>query len=236
MCTATFVPRSPNGFVLTFSRDEVPSRSPQALERTKIGTVEFVFPRDTAGGTWLALSSEGAWACVLNGAFSKHLRQPPYKRSRGLVLLDSLRAPSPKAFFDSYNFNGIEPFTMISYGSGEFLQFVWDGHDAHLSDLDAKARYIWSSATLYPPEWQARRRGWFAAWLQSCQQPSAEDILNFHYTGGEKDPQYGFVMRRENGPQTVSISQISKENNVANFKYIELISNILLEKNIHIQT
>lgn len=98
MCTVTYLPVS-TGFVLTQNRDEAPTRSPQIISKEKRFGTELLFPKDTkAGGTWIATARDGRTACLLNGAFEKHKHEPPYRLSRGLVLLDFLDGPSHSFF------------------------------------------------------------------------------------------------------------------------------------------
>ena len=96
--------------MLTSNRDENAARSPQHLDREEIGPkgasgARLVFPRDTAaGGTWIAASDSNRVVCLLNGAFEKHHHRPPYRRSRGLMVLDFFRFATSVAFFEKYNF------------------------------------------------------------------------------------------------------------------------------------
>ncbi|MFM7153572.1 MAG: NRDE family protein, partial [Bacteroidota bacterium] len=75
---------------------------------------QIVYPRDSkAGGTWFAVSESGKTVCLLNGAFVRHHHNPPYKRSRGLMVLDFFNYDDPDRFFSEYNLEGMEPFTLI---------------------------------------------------------------------------------------------------------------------------
>lgn len=233
MCTATYLPINQRGdVILTFSRDEQPQRSPKSLTRDSVNGLQICFPRDTMqGGTWLAAADNGTWVCLLNGAFAKHQRQPPYRRSRGLVLLDVFQYDSFQTFTERYNFIDIEPFTILSYKNKCLFELRWDAHNKHLKKLENDLPHIWSSATLYPPEWQVEREAWFETWQRQVElQPTtaAELIMDFHYNGGEKQPEYGLIMQRPNGVQTVSISQIVVANGTSQLRYHELCSKVSL--------
>ena len=53
---------------------------------------KIIFPKDAkAGGTWFAAADTGVIAVLLNGAFKKHIAQPPYRKSRGLILLEIMQ-------------------------------------------------------------------------------------------------------------------------------------------------
>ncbi len=128
MCTVTYLPIQ-GGFTLTHNRDEAPSRSLFSIERQRTNRRDtLLFPRDAkAGGTWIVATQSGKTACLLNGAFLKHHRQPPYRRSRGLMLLDFLDLEQPDSFFEQYPLEGIEPFTLLFFQQGNVVEFRWDG-------------------------------------------------------------------------------------------------------------
>src|SRR4030095_9832506 len=92
MCTVSFVPLSNSRFILTSNRDETIKRglasSPQKINRN--GT-EIICPVDPlASGSWIGVSEKGRVICLLNGAFERHKHRPPYRMSRGIVVLDAL--------------------------------------------------------------------------------------------------------------------------------------------------
>ena len=89
MCTVTFIPLKNNRFVLTSNRDESPQRSPETISSLRKEGQEIIFPKDKgAGGSWIAASSQDRLVCLLNGAFDCHQRTPPYRKSRGQMVLD----------------------------------------------------------------------------------------------------------------------------------------------------
>ena len=91
-------------------------------------TGSIVFPKDAhAGGTWIAAHENGHAVVFLNGAFESHTSTPPYKKSRGIVLLDLINNHSPYNSFHSVNLNNIEPFTAIILDQGHLFECRWDG-------------------------------------------------------------------------------------------------------------
>ena len=89
MCTVTYLPQGNDHFLLTSNRDEMPSRSPRSITVSEFAGQKLAFPRDEmAGGTWLAVSDHNRLACLLNGAFERHDRNPPYRMSRGVMVLE----------------------------------------------------------------------------------------------------------------------------------------------------
>jgi hypothetical protein len=223
MCTVTYLPYR-EGFVLTHNRDEAPSRSTQHIKRGRAGAQTLLFPQDSkAGGTWIATARSGRTACLLNGAFIKHKHQPPYRRSRGLILLDFFAAPDPDAFLRDCDLEGIEPFTLLFFAPGRVVELRWDGAQRHLLELDPAAAHFWCSATLYPPEMQEKREAVFRHWLAKRAPQSARrlpaDILYLHRTGSVGDPENDYVMDRSGRVQTVSITQIVQSHKGARMRY-----------------
>lgn len=224
MCTVTYIPQSGNDFILTSNRDENSARSPQNLTRGRVQTVELIFPRDTAaGGTWIAASNDGRVVCLLNGAFEKHSHRPPYRRSRGLMVLDCFSFLSAETFVRYYQFQGMEPFTFIMAGNKRLHELRWDGKNIHFKKLDENEKHIWSSSTLYPPDIQEKRLSWFKSWKKNRTDFSLKAIQNFHHHGGEADPWNGFVMNRKNIVQTVSVTNVVKKAHKIEMIYHDLL-------------
>ncbi len=222
MCTVTYYPAQ-SGFILTHNRDEAPTRSPQTISRVKNQYRSLLFPRDTrAGGAWIVAANTGQTACLLNGAFIKHHHQPPYRRSRGLVLLDCLEAGNPLAFLDDYDYTGIEPFTLLLFSKQQVRELRWDGTDAHHKNLPIDQPHFWCSATLYPAEMQQQREQVFRHWLPGhC--PTAAALLSLHRQGSVQDPENDFVMNRGGRVQTVSITQVVQQATQVHMRYFDLL-------------
>src|SRR3954468_12299913 len=114
MCTVTFIPAR-NHFFFTSSRDEQAGR-PVAFfpEVYEINGARVLFPKDPqGGGSWIAVNENGHVAVLLNGAIKAHQAERPYRKSRGLVLLELIAATSAADAFEETDFSGIEPFTVI---------------------------------------------------------------------------------------------------------------------------
>ena len=225
MCTVTYYPHS-QGFILTHNRDEAPTRSPSDISISENGYCHWLYPKDTkAGGTWIVTDNTGNTACLLNGAFVKHHHSPPYRRSRGLILMDCMEAPAPVEFLLAYDFTGIEPFTLLFFTGIHVLQLRWDGAQLYPLYLPAEAPHFWSSATLYPPDMQTRRETVFRNWLSDLHRaPEKEDLLQLHYNGSVGDPENDYVMNRHNRVRTVSITQVVRQTNLATMRYFDLLN------------
>ena len=227
MCTLTFVPTS-NGVILTSNRDEHDSRGNTKfpVER-EVNGLKVVFPQDPkAGGTWIACASDQSVAILLNGAFKKHKHKPPYRKSRGLVLLDLFKFNSLTAFSNDYVLEGIEPFTIVNYkkNTNSMLEELrWDGVKKCLTQFNVEQPYIWSSASLYSPEIILERKHWFAEMLE-IKNISPDKLLHFHEFGGKSDAKNNFKMNRGKGLRTISISQINISKQKIEFRYQNLVN------------
>ncbi len=85
----------------------------------------------------------GLSAVLLNGAIKAHQPEPPYRKSRGLILLDLIAASSPADAFEETDFNGIEPFTVILFENKNLYSGKWDGRMKWLESLNAnKPAYL----------------------------------------------------------------------------------------------
>ena len=236
MCTVTYIPKGRDSFILTSNRDENAARSAQNISMIGQKGVLLAFPRDTkAGGTWIAVSGDNRVVCLLNGAYTWHRHDPPYKRSRGIMVLDFFTFSSAVAFFYDYDFEGMEPFTMIIYDRDKLFEFRWDGAKKNVKPLDNREKYIWSSSTLYDEAVKAKRERWFQQWLDQQEELNLEAILHFHRTAGDGDPYNDVIMNREELVQTVSITNIVKEPKQVEMLYHDLLNAQLKRAKIKLQ-
>ena len=229
MCTLTYLPLENNQFIITTNRDESVLRQaalpPQILqgERGRI-----LCPVDVqGGGTWIATSDSGITACLLNGAFEKHIPSGPYRMSRGKVVLELFDYEDVDTFAEACNLNSIEPFTLVLVENKQNLKLMelrWDGTQKYIQDLDTQIPHLWASATLYSPETIAKRRQWFASWLSESWAFTRENIVAFHKSAGEGDPENDLVMQRGTQLRTVSITSVTGSNRDAEMYYEDLLS------------
>ena len=223
MCTVTFIPKSLDGFILTSNRDEAPAR--RAIEPMvyNVNGVELLFPKDeVAGGTWFGLSSKKRLICLLNGGFTAHEREDNYRMSRGSIVTDLLTSEVVLTTLDHYNFNGIEPFTIILVDWKSELvlyELVWDGSISHFSEKPLAPR-IWSSSLLYSDEMKKKREAWFSEFIFNNLNPSESELLEFHKTAGEGNKETDLIMDR-GFVKTKSITQLSKSKPTT-FRYEDL--------------
>lgn len=226
MCTVSFIPVKDKIF-LTSNRDEKQLRKPALLPAFYYGNGSgLLYPKDaTAGGSWISLQQNGHAAVLLNGAFTKHVSQPPYRLSRGIVFLDIIGAARPSYAFTRINLHNIEPFTLIIFENNCLYECRWDGQQKYCRQLQNYRPHIWSSATLYTPEVVAKREEWFIKWLDKNPTPTQEDILQFHQFTGDGDVNNDLVMNRDGKMLTVSVTGIELSKNRGNMHYIDLQTN-----------
>ncbi len=237
MCTVTYIPKGDGRYMLTSNRDENAARSADTITLQKKGAIEVVFPKDPlAGGTWIVATDDDRLICVLNGAFEKHERTPPYRKSRGIMALEYFELENAPDFFNSYSLDNIEPFTMVIYDRGKLYELRWDGTQKYIKELDINSSYIWSSATLYDAEMRKKREGWFQDWLKDRKDFSSEAIVKLHRNGGEGNIWYDYVMNRNGIVQTVSITNVIKEKETLEMRHIDLLQSREASKIIRLKS
>ena len=239
MCTVTFLPLAKQVF-LTSNRDESKERSTAIYpEVYQLSSGRILFPKDAdAGGTWIALHENGNAIVFLNGAITKHEHLPPYRKSRGLILLELIDSELPFETFQKLDLDNIEPFTAIVWENRRLFECRWDGVEKHVACPDPSRPHIWSSVTLYNPEIIAKREGWFKEWLQKIPFPTQEDIIRFHQFTGDGDSRNDLRMNRNGETFTVSITSLKLENLRSVIQYLDLkndrksVAEFTMEKHI----
>lgn len=226
MCTVTFI-RSADKIYITSNRDEKHWRSsafPPALYPFSTGTL--LFPKDgDAGGTWIGAHENGNAIVFLNGGFVRHQPAPPYRKSRGLVLLDLLDSSNPVTSFTQLSLQKIEPFTAVIWSSGQLFECRWDGAQKQVTELNDSEPHIWSSVTLYDETVVAKRKSWFREWLQQHSKPTPDDLLQFHQFTGDGDAHNDLLMNRNGQVFTVSVTQLVLTDENTHMHYLDLRNN-----------
>lgn len=225
MCTVSFI-RLKDSVVITSNRDEHLGR-----ENARAPSFYFekgqklIFPKDAkAGGTWFAARENGVVAVLLNGAFESHVAKPPYRKSRGLVLLDLVEANDPQLFFTELDLENIEPFTVVLYQPGSLHELRWNGKEKFAKQLNEHEHYIWASATLYTPEVIASRKALFEQFVNHSRDPEPGLVFDFH-SNNQGDPENGFIINRQTGMKTFSITQAVVSSGAIRFLHADLLQN-----------
>lgn len=227
MCTVSFYCDDEH-VIVTSNRDEHINR-PLALPPSKI-----VLKNHTAfcpidpqhQGTWFVVNHLGNVFVLLNGAEHKHTSQPPYKKSRGLILLEIADSLNCLDFWQETDLDQIEPFTVVAYCNKKLIQLRWDGFEKTKIELDTSQPHIWSSATLYQPEIIKHRRELFFQFLEDHTLAlSPSDLLNFHMNTNKDDLQNGLIINRDNMMLTKNITQCVLEKSTFTLNHRDLILN-----------
>jgi len=192
----------------------------------------MVFPKDLEkGGTWIAAGNNDRLVCLLNGAFVSHQKQDFHTHSRGVVLLDMAAfRGNTKDFFERESLQNTEPFTIISIEKTNekvtnIQEFIWDGAQKHILQLDIKKPYIWSSSTLYADKDRVLRKKWFNDFLRENQPLiSPGKAYAFHSGSHSSDQSINLLMERERGLKTVSITQVMPSKKGFTMRYIDLVN------------
>lgn len=224
MCTVTYLPIGESDFILTSNRDEQPSRKTIDPKEYFEDGVKLTYPKDElAGGTWIGLSDKNRLVCLLNGGFEVHEREAMYKMSRGIIVKAILKSDDFESYINGYDFNGIEPFTIVLVDWNQSLkayELVWDGKQKHFSKLKNEPK-IWSSSTLYTKEEKQLRRNWFSDWLANHAEFTQKDILQFHHNSENGTPENSVKMKRSY-VETVSITSVKKSSETIALHYEKL--------------
>jgi hypothetical protein len=233
MCTVSYIPVGKSVFI-TSNRDEHSGRAPALYPAVYAGNSgKLLYPKDAqAGGSWFAINERGDILVLLNGAFIRHVPQPPYRKSRGVVLLELTDSKSPSRSFYFMDLDGIEPFTLILLEDALLHECRWDGMRKHHGQSAPDQPHIWSSATLYEPGVSQKRRQWFEQWLLANPCPDQDDILRFHQFAGVGDQQNDLVMNRDNLLLTVSITAVCYRMDEVLMRYVDMAGRRETEKTL----
>jgi hypothetical protein len=223
MCTVTIFPKRNDDFIITSNRDEAPDRVSLSPQIYTIANSKILFPKDElSGGTWIGVSDKNRMLCLLNGGFKSHERQTEYRLSRGTVVKELLASENIVEAIISFDFDGIEPFTLVisDWNKGlKFMELVWDGREKHFKNLPLEPK-IWSSSTLYSESMKSERNRWFETFKKE-NTLNSDSLLRFHKTAGQNNLDYGVVMNRD-FVKTTSITQIEKSDSLVEMQYTDL--------------
>ena len=220
MCTVTYVPACGER-VVTANRDEVPFRNADglSLHSNVQGSDFFIAKEPLHGGTNLAIGANFT-TVLLNGAFYDHRRQPNYRKSRGLIVLDSLNLETLNQLKPNY-LAGVESFTLLRFGS-RIEELRWDEMKVYFRTHDPRKSLIVASAKLYDSEVLEKRQIWFNRLFESGH-PDRNKIWDFHLNGGDGDPENDMNMNRMDMVRTVSITQVSTSTTEKQVKHLDLV-------------
>lgn len=214
-----------NGFVFTSNRDETTLRAATAPQEYLINNCKLFFPKDPlAGGTWYAANQYGNILVLLNGAEEKHEHKPPYNQSRGQIVLEIISNKNPFSYWQNIGLQKVEPFTIVLFQDNRLYQLRWN--ETHKSELELSVSkpHIWSSSTLYNAENRHLRAKWFLEFLETKQNITADDMLDFHSNTHAENTENGLIIDRNGLLKTLSITQSVISKTTINMNYTDLIN------------
>ncbi|SFS69545.1 NRDE family protein [Lutibacter maritimus] len=230
MCTVSFV-QLKDSFVLTSNRDEKTTRPTISPKIYTDKSIKLMYPKDEkAGGTWVVAKNEGTAIVLLNGAFENHKKKTNYLKSRGLVLMEMIKASNPIGYFFSISLKGVAPFTLIVFQNNKLVELKWDEKQKYDLEHSISESHIWSSSTLYNRSQRELRTQWFENFSAKNNPMSPEKILSFHKNTQPKNKKYGLVINRDDNIKTLSITQLLLKNNRIEMTYVDLENKEFIEK------
>lgn len=237
MCTVSFY-KDQDKIIITSNRDEHISR-PHAIAPTEYiynGTKLF-FPKDPmGGGSWFVVNESGNVYVLLNGADKKHILEYPYRKSRGIILLEiALDSDIYEAWYN-IDLDKIEPFTTVCFCNDTLYQCQWNGTKKTMIELESNQPHIWSSTTLYSIEIIAKREIWFSNFLATKSNVlNAEDLISFHTGTHLEDSENGLIINRNEQLLTKNVTQfLCTGNNKKKLLHFDLLLNTKKELTISV--
>ena len=240
MCTVSFIPLAAEQFIFTSNRDENPKRAATALHELEAEGKTLFFPQDArAKGSWFVFSNTNQFVCVLNGAFEPHLSESSYRLSRGKMALQFFEYDGHHDFINTFEFDGMEPFTFIIFDQGVMIELRWDEKELYKKKLSTSALHLWSSATLYPTSWQTKRLALLESWTIQEERTQAEvmdfQLSEFPFERSALVAIYGDQVPDDVPVETLSVSSIRGTNNNFEFQYKRKDASVQFEKSVQIE-
>ena len=223
MCTVSFV-HSQGKIIITSNRDEQVARPAVEPRNYMVNQKNLFFPKDPkAGGTWYVVDESANVLVLLNGAEEKHQWNPPYRRSRGLIVLDLFSEASAIKAWQVIDLENVEPFTIVLFQDQKLYQLRWNGSEKNTLTLNSNEHHIWSSSTLYQQEIRQQRAQWFAAFLDTKPEVTFEEMFRFHRYTEADNAHHGLIINRNENLKTLSITQSVIDQNKITVMHHDLI-------------
>ena len=223
MCTVSFV-HSSGKIIITSNRDEQVARPAVEPRNYLVNQKNLFFPKDPkAGGTWYVVDENANVLVLLNGADEKHEWNPPYRRSRGLIVLDIFSSESAINAWENIDLENVEPFTIVLFQDQQLYQLRWNGTEKSTVKLNTNENHIWSSSTLYSKEIRDQRAQWFSTFLDTTPEVTFEEMFRFHRYTEADNAQHGLIINRNDRLKTLSITHSVIDQNKITVMHHDLI-------------
>ena len=210
MCTLTFIPK-PQGYLLGMNRDERLTRE-VALPPEPITTSSLpaVYPRESAGGTWIGSNAAGITFCLLN-------QNPPpqsqvKERSRGEIipaLLEASRFPQAMRSFQQLGLGGMLAFVLVGIFPAEQIisQCQWDGRELKFLRIGWDVRHWFSSGVSDEMARKIRGSTCYEAWRRR-EAGSADWLRGLHASHSPVRGSFSICVHRPDAA-TVSYTEVT---------------------------
>lgn len=226
MCTLTYI-HTEKGAIITSSRDEKTDRKSLLPREYEINGKKIFFSKDIEkNGTWLALNNKTV-VCLLNGAEENLGNELFFTESRGKIVLERFRFEDNLLFFNQLNLENFAPFTMVifDFDKKNIEEIIWNGNEKTLRKVTQNTSKIWSSSTLYTKEIRQKRELWFSEFLNQNPNINTDTVFKFHTYPHTDNSEQNIFMKRNDGKQTVSISQIEILDSEVNYRFWNVFDN-----------
>lgn len=220
MCTLSFVPGN-RSYAIGMNRDERiirPAAYPPRI--TGAGTVEAIYPREDAGGTWIGANEIGISFALLNRNHTS--TTTPKLRSRGEVippLLESCNRNEAERRIVKMDLRDIFPFRLIGFFPSEHAvcQWNWDTEQLESFHLPWRARHWFSSGISDELAREVRGLTCSEAWKMR-DAGSVPWLRNLHASHAPEQGSFSICMHRQDAA-TVSYTEILCDPKVLTMRY-----------------
>ena len=214
MCTLSVITNA-DGYLLAMNRDESIHRAAAAPPSLfEFNDNRSIYPRDSAGGTWIAVNQHGIALALLNW---NDVPAPPSgkQRSRGEIIPALVRASTSKETAQllehtpaTLRLNGLLPFRLIAVFPNEtrIVEWCWNNSQLVHHARDWKTQQWFSSSKSDADAAMHRGR----AYQDVLQQPDAgtSPWLRRLHSSHADGPAFSVCVHRE-GVRTLSYSEIT---------------------------
>lgn len=224
MCTLSFLPTK-HGYAAAMNRDELFSRA-AALppQKCTLNGTEAIYPREPAGGTWIACNSHGSLLALLNWNVGGPEQLSGKLKSRGEIIPLLIGAPdrlSTELDFEKLPLAGTFPFRLIGIFRREqaVREWRWDGARAQMEQLPwSRNHWFSSSISDCVAEIERGKMCRFAPQAQDGQE--VEWLRTLHRAHGMRPGAFSICMHRPDAA-TVSYAEVDCTGELTRMTYQE---------------
>ena len=224
MCTLSLVPGE-NGYLVAMNRDELRTRPPALPPRVlELNGTEVMYPREPAGGTWIACNAAGNLLALLNWHDVDAAMPGAQMQTRGVVI------PNLIAETDSFgvglrikrlDLKGMLPFRLVGIFRAErtVCEWRWDG--TRLSEVELSwTRRHWFSSGLSDALAEEGRGPAFEAAAQESGVWDETWLTNLHRSHAPTPGPYSICVHRPDA-STVSYTVVRCADWCISMGYVE---------------